>query len=66
MVTFVLNCRIKGKLLLKDKNSNKGQYTMAATKRSGYCGHYTSQGKTSEKDQFPVALKKNNVHKLLN
>lgn len=39
---------------------------MAATKRSGYCGHYTSQGKTSEKDQFPVALKKNNVHTLLN
>lgn len=39
---------------------------MAATKRSRYGGHYMLQGKTSEKDKFPAALKKNYVHTILN
>ena len=39
---------------------------MAATKRSRYCGHYMLQGTTSEKDKFPVALKKNDVYTILN
>ena len=39
---------------------------MAATKRSTYCGHYMLHGQTSEKDKFPVAFEKNDVHTLLN
>ena len=39
---------------------------MATTKRSTYCGHYMFQGQTSEKDKFPVVLKKNDVHTILN
>ena len=39
---------------------------MAATKRSKYGRHYMLQGRTSEKDKFPVALKKNDVYTILN
>ena len=39
---------------------------MAATKRRRYCGHYMLHSKTSEKDKFPVALKKNDVYTILN